>query len=112
MSTTEADFQADIIAAAKTFGVEAFHPFNSRASEPGWPDLTLVGAGVMFRELKTQRGIVTPSQAFWIAILSDAGLDAAVWRPDQWPEPIISQIRSLGRIGRIKPVYLPKRRAR
>lgn len=106
----EAEFQSQILEACKLHHVEAFHVNLSIRSEPGWPDLVLVGAnGAIFRELKTATGKVSPHQAFWLAILEDAGLDAGVWRPDQWPDPILSQIKALGRVQHEKP---PPRRRR
>ena len=61
----------------------AFHVINSRRTVTltGWPDWTIVGTRVIFRELKSQRGKVTASQqALGEAILA-AGGDWAVWRP-------------------------------
>jgi hypothetical protein len=39
---TERQFERAIVEYAKLSGWKAFHPFDSRRSEPGWPDLTLV----------------------------------------------------------------------
>ncbi|NIL62728.1 hypothetical protein [Salinispora arenicola] len=51
----------------------------------GWLDLTIVGpAGVLFRELKSATGSTTPEQRQWIGWLTEAGQDAAVWRPRDW----------------------------
>lgn len=48
----------------------------------GYPDLTIVGpTGVLFRELKSERGVLRPEQKTWIARLSVAGADVDVWRP-------------------------------
>jgi hypothetical protein len=61
----------------------AFHVINSRRTVTltGWPDWTIVGTRVIFRELKSERGKITPSQqALGEAILA-AGGDWAVWRP-------------------------------
>ena len=49
----------------------------------GFPDLTLAGhGGLLFRELKTTRGVLSPEQKTWLAALTAAGADAGVWRPD------------------------------
>jgi hypothetical protein len=61
-----------------------FHPRFSVGSEPGWPDLVLIrrrDQRVLFRELKSDRGVVHPRQAAVLELLSACGLDAAVWRP-------------------------------
>jgi hypothetical protein len=109
----EAEFQSQIVEAAKLHRVEAFHVSLSIRSEPGWPDLVLVGPnGAIFRELKTMTGKVSEAQKFWLAILGDAGLDVGVWRPDQWPHPIVDEIRELGRITRPKPVRKPRKNQR
>lgn len=59
-----------------------YHTHNSRRSEPGYPDLTIAGpGGVMWRELKTRRGKVTPDQITWLQQLAAGGGDADIWRP-------------------------------
>jgi hypothetical protein len=61
----------------------AYHTHDSRRSGSGFPDWCLVGPrGVMFRELKKQKGIVTSAQRAWLGALSTAGQDAGVWRPE------------------------------
>jgi hypothetical protein len=65
----------------KDLGLLAFHTRDSRRSEQGYPDWTIVGKRVLFRELKTQRGRLSPSQKGWLAKLTAAGQDAGVWRP-------------------------------
>jgi len=42
----------------------AYHTYNSRKSEPGFPDLVMVRDGrLLFLELKRQNGKVSPAQA-------------------------------------------------
>jgi hypothetical protein len=50
----------------------------------GFPDLVLVRPGrrVLWREVKVGRNTTTPEQDWWLALLTDAGEDAGVWR---WP---------------------------
>ena len=63
-------------------GLLRYHVFDARRSAPGFPDLVIAGPrGVLFRELKTQRGKVTPEQQRWLDALTAAGQNAAVWRP-------------------------------
>jgi hypothetical protein len=48
----------------------------------GFPDLIVVGpAGVLARELKTDRGVPSTAQLCWLTALSAAGVDAGIWRP-------------------------------
>lgn len=95
----EAEFQSRILRACNTHGVLNFHPYDSRRSEPGFPDLVLVGrGGVLFREIKIETGRVATMQKFWLASLTAAGQDAGIWRPSDWPNRILSEIRALGRV--------------
>lgn len=61
-----------------------YHPRFSVGSEPGWPDLALIrrrGGRVLFRELKTDTGRVSPRQSAVLDLMAACGLDAKVWRP-------------------------------
>ncbi len=63
-------------------GLLRYHTHDSRRSPRGYPDLTICGPrGVLFRELKTQRGKVTYEQQEWLDALTLAGQNAGVWRP-------------------------------
>lgn len=94
----EAEFQVDVIKAATLFGLATYHTYDSRRSGAGFPDLTIVGAnGILFRELKTDVGRVSPQQQYWLAVLVESGADAKVWRPSDWPT-ITSELRALGRL--------------
>ena len=65
----------------KDLGLRGYHTHDSRRSESGYPDWTITGQRTIFRELKTQRGKVSAAQQEWLAALTAAGDDAAVWRP-------------------------------
>lgn len=48
----------------------------------GYPDLTIAGpGGVLFRELKSQKGTATAEQSVWLGQLTAGGQDAGIWRP-------------------------------
>ena len=50
--------------------------------DKGFPDCVLAGArGVLYRELKAEKGRLSEEQNVWIARLRRAGADAAVWKP-------------------------------
>lgn len=64
-----------------------FHNRDSRRAEAGWPDWEIIGAygkGVIYRELKSQRGELKPAQRLVGARLQAAGMDWAVWRPSDY----------------------------
>lgn len=66
----------------KELGLAGYHTKDSRRSAKGFPDWTICGNRILFRELKTQRGKVTPEQQEWLRALAFAGADADVWRPE------------------------------
>ena len=95
---SEQQFQDTIIALLKMLGLKYYHPYWSTFSPEGFPDLVIVGRrGLLYRELKTEVGKVSDEQSRWVAALREAGQDADVWRPADWPERIQSELRALGR---------------
>ena len=63
-------------------GLLRYHTHDARRSAKGFPDLVVCGpGGVLFRELKTQRGTVRPEQQQWLDELAAANADVGVWRP-------------------------------
>jgi hypothetical protein len=69
---------------AKRLGMLRYHSYDSRKSEPGFPDEVLLGSRALFRELKQQGKNPTVAQQKWLDKLTAAGYDAAVWRPEDW----------------------------
>jgi hypothetical protein len=82
----ERDFQNEILKVAKRNCWLSYHVYDPRKSARGLPDLILVRERVLWRELKTLAGQTTPDQDRWLEALQDAGEDAKVWRPTDWPE--------------------------
>ncbi len=79
---TEAQLQDTVVAMCKLLDVAWYHPYFSRRSAAGWPDLALCGAsGFITRELKTERGKLTADQQRWGSMLRQAGISWDVWRP-------------------------------
>lgn len=67
----EADFQAQVAELAGYYGWRTYHVFDSRRSNPGFPDLVLVRAPeLIFAELKTRTGRVSAAQRDWLADLN------------------------------------------
>lgn len=91
---TETELQNAIIELCAWLHYPLFHAYDSRRSNgPGFPDLLIVipGERVLLRELKSAKGIVTPTQRQWLAALESAGADVGVWRPSDW---VTGQIRA------------------
>ena len=78
---TEKQFQSWVVDVAKVHGWKVYHTYDSRRSEPGFPDLVMVRDRVLFRELKTDIGRISPAQKEWGEALTQAGADFAIWRP-------------------------------
>lgn len=75
--------------AARATGWLAYHPYDSRKSEPGFPDVFAVhphSGKAFFAELKTSKGRLTPAQKMWIAALESSQIPVYVFRPADWPE--------------------------
>jgi hypothetical protein len=79
-------FQADVLRLAKLLGWRAYHTFDSRRSQKGYPDLTLVRDRVIVAELKAEAGKTTVEQDEWIEAFRAAGVAAYCWRPSDWSE--------------------------
>lgn len=92
---TEAQMLAGIKAAARATGFETFHNLYSPGSDPGFPDLIVVGFGeIRAYELKGPKGRVSDRQLDWIRELNAAGVPARV----VWPEDYDGVIAELGEI--------------
>ena len=93
---TEADLQRAVIDLCRWLGLHYFHDNDSRRNRAGFPDLVIVGQhGVLFRELKTDKGRLRPEQATWLSRLQQAGADADVWRPADMPGRIKAELTAL-----------------
>jgi hypothetical protein len=87
---SEKAFTTTVINLATMLGWRHYHTHDSRRSDPGWPDLVLarkipaaklILADLVFAELKTETGKVTPAQADWLEMLRLAGQRVYIWRP-------------------------------
>jgi hypothetical protein len=85
---TEKAFQAEVIRLAKRNGWRCFHPYDSRRSKSGWPDLAMVhrSYGFVLAELKTADGRLSDAQEEWLADLREAGVRVYLWRPQDFEE--------------------------
>lgn len=101
----ESDFKVAVIRLAQMCGWKVYSIPDSRWLQPrkrnsldelsgaGFPDLVLAKmvevngitlCHVMFRELKTDQGRLTPDQERWHSLLRSAAMDVGVWRPGDW----------------------------
>lgn len=79
---TEKQWQQQVVDLAKQLGWRRpYHTHDSRRSEPGFPDLTLVRDRVIFLELKREKGRLTEPQKDWLRALDAAGAEVYVARP-------------------------------
>ena len=85
----EREFQSQVLALAKQTSWASYHTFDSRRSQPGFPDLVLVKPGrLLFVELKTLRGKLTQEQRAWLSLLANSvtGVEVYEWRPADWAQ--------------------------
>jgi hypothetical protein len=78
---SERELENSIRAILADLSLRWYHTFDSRRSSSGFPDLTIVGSSVLFRELKREGKNPTAAQQAWLDALTAAGEDADVWRP-------------------------------
>lgn len=82
---SEKAFQAAVERLARENGWMVYHTYDSRRSEPGFPDLTFCKNNQLFyAELKMPKGMVSQAQKKWIAALGEAGMDVYLWYPADW----------------------------
>ena len=90
---TERQFQDKVIAMAIMYGWKAHHVRPGMTGNGRWmthvqghigfPDLVLAHQerGLIFAELKADRGRISPEQSDWLQRLTATGAEAYVWRP-------------------------------
>ena len=81
-ATSERDFQRSVVELAELYGWMIYHTYDSRRSNPGFPDLVMVRDNrVIFAELKTMKGKVTKHQERWLEALTKTQVEVRLWRP-------------------------------
>ena len=82
---SEKAFQQRLLDLAKACGWLVYHPFDSRKSGAGFPDLTMCrGEKLIMAELKRENGRLSHAQAGWINRLRQTGTPVYIWRPSDW----------------------------
>jgi hypothetical protein len=103
---SEDDFLDDVIELAHAAGWKAAH-FRAALTAKGFrtavagdgagfPDLVLVHPrhGIIFAELKTERGVISAEQLAWQHRLQVAGQRAYIWRPHDLRDSVIIALRA------------------
>ncbi len=71
----------------KNLGWKFHFTWSSIHSPKGWPDLVLCRPPrLIFVELKTDKGILSPEQGEWLEALAGCDCEVYVWRPDDIDE--------------------------
>jgi len=69
--------------------VVRFPAWRPTGTTPGFPDIVAVRGGrLLFAELKTETGKLTPVQREWLWGLAEAGVEVFVWRPSNWRQAV------------------------
>jgi len=95
--TSEAAFQSQVVELARLHGWLVQHTRPAKVGDrwltpiqgqPGFPDLVLAHhrRGVLFAELKTEKGRLSPAQRLWRDTLIDAGASWHLWRPSDFKQ--------------------------
>ena len=90
---SEKDFMDRVLALARPQGWKVYHTYDSRRSDPGFPDLVLCRDGrLLFWELKSIKGRMKPVQLEWInALIGCSGVEVGIYRPQDW-DLIVGQL--------------------
>jgi hypothetical protein len=83
---SEDDLTTQILELAAGLGWSlTYHvPDSRRVSAAGFPDWVLASPKqhrVIYAELKTETGRLTPEQRQWLDVLTDGGHEVYIWRP-------------------------------
>ncbi len=89
---TEKAFESQVKELAKLFGYLYYHTWRSFHSPSGFPDCVLVRLEpeprLIFIELKSEKGLPTIDQRFWLRILQQLPkpVECYLWKPSDWDE--------------------------
>ena len=84
------EFMPAVVELATRLRWLVYHTYDSRRSAKGFPDLVMVRDGrLLFVELKSEKGRLTPEQREWMDVLGDVWannrtVETYVWRPADW----------------------------
>ena len=84
LAWSEKELQENVVEMAQALGWRVYHTYDSRRSQPGFPDLVMIHpqrSAVLWCELKSERGTLSKAQREWLRDLLKVGQNAQVWRP-------------------------------
>ena len=111
----EAGFQTQIKKLTWRMGWKHYHTYDSRRSEKGYPDSTIIkGDRLIFAELKSAKGRLSNHQREWInALINIQGVECYIWKPTDWQN--IVRVLNGDRNNKtriVSPIPPPKKRTR
>jgi hypothetical protein len=80
----ESELQGEVLKLAQVHGWKSYHTYDSRRSQRGYPDLTMVHkrtGRLIFAELKRERSGPTADQREWLKVLGLTGAIVRLWKP-------------------------------
>lgn len=96
---TEEELSAAVRDLATVLGWRCYHTYDSRRSQPGFPDWVMVRDRVIFAELKSERGRISIPQQDWLFALGEAGAERYCWHPVDWTNGTIEAVLTKRAIG-------------
>jgi len=85
---SEAEFQNTLRTYARLKEWLYYHPYDSRRSDPGFPDTVLARDDrIIFAELKKMGGRISKPQRTWIDTLKEhPTVEVYIWFPSDWDQ--------------------------
>lgn len=92
---SETGFMLEIVREAKAHDWLTYHTFDSRRSDPGFPDLTMIrGFDLLALEVKTETGTTSDEQEVWLDAFGRVReVTSATVRPHQW-DALVRRLRA------------------
>ena len=84
---THEELQSNTVELAQRLGWVEYHPWDSRHSRSGYPDLTLFHPGqtrILWVELKIEGDKRTPAQLAFGELITLCGGEYHLWYPREW----------------------------
>lgn len=89
---TEKELSNEIGGLVASLGLLGFSSPDSRRTQRGWPDWAIAGpGGIIFRELKSEEGVLTHEQNLIGRMMVKAGCNWDIWRPSDWLSGIVKR---------------------